>query len=489
MSQRMGRLLLVVGAIVIVGGIGAAAWGQDVSTTTSTTTVPSEIVEFEDTTGIHKSAIDTLNADGVFVGTECAPRQFCPDDHLPRWVMAVWLVRVVGDETPDAITSSRFADVIPSGWWAPYVEALADLNITDGCAVGPARYCPYNTVSRSQMATFLTRAFQLDDAPTFGFVDTVGSTHEASIDALASAGITSGCATNPNRYCPHNTVTRAQMATFLAHATGIIPMPEPKAVAFTGVSVGWEHSCGLFTDYTIDCWGANDSGQADAPEGNFTAVDGGRWHSCGILSDGTVACWGNNDEGQTNAPEGYFTSVTAGSLHSCGVRIDGTVVCWGNNDEDQTNAPEGYFTSVTAGAQHTCGLRTAITGSGVTCWGHGGWGRSSPPDGRFAAIHVNHDHSCGVRAEGMIACWGKYQFGQTNAPAGAFTAVTSGGNHSCGLKVDGSITCWGWNNYGQTGAPSGRFISISAGYSHSCGIRDDGTISCWGRNHLGQSSY
>ena len=190
-SQRMGRLLLVVGAIVIVGGIGAAAWGQDVSTTTSTTTVPSEIVEFEDTTGIHKSAIDTLNADGVFVGTECAPRQFCPDDHLPRWVMAVWLVRVVGDETPDAITSSRFSDVIPSGWWAPYVEALADLNITDGCAVGPARYCPYNTVSRSQMATFLTRAFQLDDAyrPTFGFVDTVGSTHEASIDALACPNI------------------------------------------------------------------------------------------------------------------------------------------------------------------------------------------------------------------------------------------------------------------------------------------------------------
>ena len=485
-----GRFLALAGSVALIAGLGGTAWGQNTApSTTTATTMPSAATDFEDTDGIHKSAIDTLNEAGVLSGTDCAPKQFCPDDEMPRWVMAVWLVRAIADDDPVPVTASQFVDVEPSAWWTPYVEALADLGITKGCGTSPTRYCPHNTVTRAQMATFLVRAFQLDTALPFGFVDTVDNIHEASIDSLAASGITSGCGTNPTRYCPHNTVTRAQMATFLARATDLIATPEPKSVAFTGVSVGWEHSCGLFTDYTIACWGANESGQADAPEGYFSAVDGGRWHSCAIRTDGTIACWGNNDSGQTDAPEGYFTSVTAGSSHSCGVRTDGTVTCWGNNDSGQTDAPEGYFTSVTAGASHTCGLRTTITGSGVTCWGQRGWGRSSPPSGGFTAIHVNHDHSCGVRVDGTIACWGKPDFGQNRAPTGQFTAVASGGNHACGLKVDRSVTCWGWNNYDQRRAPSGRFISISAGYSHSCGIHDDGTISCWGRNHLGQSSY
>ena len=162
------------------------------------------------------------------------------------------------------------------------------------------------------------------------------------------------------------------MATFLARAIGLVPTPEPQAAAFTAVNVGAEHSCGIFTDDTIACWGANDSGQTDAPDG-------------------------------------YFTAVTAGRSHSCAVRTDGTVTCWGANDSGQTDAPDGYFTAVTAGAAHSCGLRTSITGSGVKCWGHGGmgaWGLSSPPSGRFTAIHVRHEQSCGVRADATIACWG-----------------------------------------------------------------------------------
>ena len=51
-----------------------------------------------------------------------------------------------------------------------------------------------------------------------GFADTGGDTHEANIDALAAAGITTGCETDPLRYCPDQPVTRAQMATFLHRA-------------------------------------------------------------------------------------------------------------------------------------------------------------------------------------------------------------------------------------------------------------------------------
>ena len=72
------------------------------------------------------------------------------------------------------------------------------------------------------MATFLTRAFDLAAAEPAGFTDTEGSTHAASIDALAAAGVTVGCTTEPFRYCPSRPVTRAQMATLLARALGLL---------------------------------------------------------------------------------------------------------------------------------------------------------------------------------------------------------------------------------------------------------------------------
>ena len=52
-----------------------------------------------------------------------------------------------------------------------------------------------------------------------GFADVAArSVHAAAIDALYAAGITTGCATEPLRYCPDQPVIRAQMATFLTRA-------------------------------------------------------------------------------------------------------------------------------------------------------------------------------------------------------------------------------------------------------------------------------
>ena len=136
--------------------------------------------------------------------------------------MAVWLVRVLDGEDPIGSGSSRFADVDAGLWWAPYVERLADLGVTRGCATGPARFCPLDSVSRAEMATFLTRAFRLASGPDAGFVDIAGSFHAAGINALAAAGVTKGCGTGPARFCPSGDVPRAQMSSFLnrARATG-----------------------------------------------------------------------------------------------------------------------------------------------------------------------------------------------------------------------------------------------------------------------------
>jgi hypothetical protein len=101
----------------------------------------------------------------------------------------------------------------------PYIEAIAAAGITQG--TGDGRYLPNATVTRAQMATFLVRAFNLPAGPRGQFTDTRGSVHEASINALAAAGITTGCA--PRRFCPNDQVTRAQMGTFLARAMKLAP--------------------------------------------------------------------------------------------------------------------------------------------------------------------------------------------------------------------------------------------------------------------------
>ena len=205
---RPGWLLVVVGLMLGVLGpvspVSADAFGDDDG-------------------GFYESAFDALAERGILDGTECGEGLVCPDEEMERWVMAVWLVRVLDDAEPAGVPSSRFVDVDAGEWWMPYVERLAELEVTKGCAVDPATFCPEASVTRAQMATFLTRAFGLESVSPAGFVDIQGSTHETNIDALAAARITRGCATA--RFCPKDTVIRGQMATFLARALGLISLP------------------------------------------------------------------------------------------------------------------------------------------------------------------------------------------------------------------------------------------------------------------------
>jgi parallel beta-helix repeat protein len=105
-----------------------------------------------------------------------------------------------------------------------YIEAIAAAGITSGCnAPINDRYCPTKGVTRAQMASFLVRALGLtDNGGGDWFDDDDGSVHEPAIDKLAAAGITSGCNPPANtNFCPSRVVTRAEMAAFLARAYGL----------------------------------------------------------------------------------------------------------------------------------------------------------------------------------------------------------------------------------------------------------------------------
>lgn len=116
---------------------------------------------------------------------------------------------------------SVFADVTTANSTWPYVQALYAAEITSGCTT--TSYCPFNNVTREQMAIFLVRAIHsptyTPPAATGVFSDVNAASFGAPyIEQFAADGITTGCATNPLRFCPANPVLRSQMAIFLLRA-------------------------------------------------------------------------------------------------------------------------------------------------------------------------------------------------------------------------------------------------------------------------------
>jgi hypothetical protein len=206
---------LVVALMVALGSVPLPAVAQDGT--------------FVDDDGsVHEANIEAVAAAGITRG--CNPpdnNRFCPDESVTRGQMAAFLVRAQG--LVDGAGADLFVDDDDSVFEND-IDRFATRGITRGCnPPDNDRFCPDEAVTRGQMAAFLVRAFEYAPAPPGAFVDTVGSVFEADIAALAQARVTLGC--NPpdnNRFCPDQAVTRAEMATFLVRALGLIPIvPQP----------------------------------------------------------------------------------------------------------------------------------------------------------------------------------------------------------------------------------------------------------------------
>jgi hypothetical protein len=93
------------------------------------------------------------------------------------------------------------------------VATLAAGGVVTGCAAG--RFCPRTLVTRAQTAALLARAFQLP-SPGVDLFDDVGAVHERDVNAIATVGLTTGCAAR--RFCPDRRLRRGQLASLLARA-------------------------------------------------------------------------------------------------------------------------------------------------------------------------------------------------------------------------------------------------------------------------------
>jgi alpha-tubulin suppressor-like RCC1 family protein len=126
---------------------------------------------------------------------------------------------------------------------------------------------------------------------------------------------------------------------------------------------GEAHTCGLFVDRTVICWGLNESGQLGFPLSTgqdqqspinpvtnlagAVALAAGSAHTCALLAGGAEVCWGssaNGDLGIGSEPGIVTTpavvalhgvrSIAAGFASSCAIG-DRAVACWGNDASGQ----------------------------------------------------------------------------------------------------------------------------------------------------------
>lgn len=146
----------------------------------------------------------------------CGSDRFCPSSSVTRQQMASFLTRGLDLPVPDK--TQPFGDVPASNAHRADIAALAAAGVTKGC--GSDNFCPASPVTRQQMASFLVRALDLPPAPAGTFSDVSGDNkHATDIAALAAAGITKGC--GGDRFCPDAVVTREQMASFLTRALNL----------------------------------------------------------------------------------------------------------------------------------------------------------------------------------------------------------------------------------------------------------------------------
>lgn len=276
-------------------------------------------------------------------------------------------------------------------------------------------------------------------------------------------------------------------------AIGVPVCAQGSCVGVKQLALGEAHSCALFEDGHVRCWGANTAGQL----GN--GLDG-----LSYQNPATVVV-GLNDA----------TQIVAGARHTCALRKDKTAVCWGDNTRSQlgyagastSSTPKpaelgAPVTKLAAGGANTCAL---FPDQGVRCWGDSTYGQisssgfstPSPSPFSFEATElfaVGDGFICAKTSQGVY-CRGKNNMNQVGAEYSYthnqvwfqnISELALGKDHACIRTQEdnaaGAIYCWGssTNNklgsfflqgqYTQGIAFTSKGSSLSLGYEHLCQI-------------------
>lgn len=237
---------------------------------------------------------------------------------------------------------------------------------------------------------------------------------------------------------------------------------------FVSVFRGMHQGFALNAEGELTCWGEDDFGQCDVPDGSFVEVSGANQHACGLRPDGRIECWGSDNHMDLDAfGDRTYTHLVSGFYGTCGLTVEGKAECYGckqgelerSPDRGQCNVPESdaVFTQLVAGRYYTCGLTDA---GDVNCWGVDR-DDFAPKfrEGPYQLIYGASLHTCGIRQDTQaLECWGRSQEGQAETPAGRFLYVTGGHPFTCAVGEDLIPGCWG-SNIGEAGMDEGFLLA------------------------------
>lgn len=368
---------------------------------------------------------------------------------------------------------------------------------------------------------------------------------------------------------------------------GSVPLGE-KAVQ---ISLGYEHSCALLESGGLKCWGFNDMAQLGynntSNVGDYKPIDNldsinfelppvqvslGYKHSCALFPNHKIKCWGLNYYGQLGLGKNDWTIKNTSTLpyidvgedvksvhvvdnRTCVTLMSNQLKCWGDNrssllgqaqviylgDDESITAeapivPGAPAIYLTAGHHSTC----AVDASGkARCWGENKNQKLSPssdlyigdkePVTTLEPINTNfnisqmsdggYEHICALTTTQNVRCWGYSTYGALGAGTTSYVAISdaqdllgpgekaiqveTSDNYSCALLVGGNVRCWGQNGNGKLGlghkqninyasststniSIGEQVIQITTGWNHVCALTSTGKVKCWGSNNTNE---
>ena len=120
------------------------------------------------------------------------------------------------------VVTPLFSDVPGNHWAYTWIKRLYNSGITSGCSSNPLKYCPNQSVKRAEMAIFLLRsrhgAGYTPPRASGTLFDDVPGNYWAADWIEQLAAENITGGCNAENYCPEQPVTRAQMAILLLRA-------------------------------------------------------------------------------------------------------------------------------------------------------------------------------------------------------------------------------------------------------------------------------
>ncbi len=297
---------------------------------------------FNDLGGQSTDTVDAVECVAHYrIALGTSPTTFSPNTPVPRWQMALFLVRsaaALGQALPNG-ASQGFTDI--GGFDSATqtaINQLRQMNITTGTSA--TTFGPNGTVPRWQMALFLTRLLvrvgvNLPGGGGQGFTDISGfdAATQTAINQLRQLGISQG--TTTTTFAPNLEVPRWQMALFLARSldtSGGVPYRITASLSATFASSGSTPTLTI-TVRNPDGSPANNRRidvfvAASIDNNGRCVIDGDAGINNGDAATGTNCVIDNND------PQTNNNGVATVSLTHNNVQETDTIYIWhGENGE------------------------------------------------------------------------------------------------------------------------------------------------------------